>query len=197
MAFVAALQRLPPRQRACLLLHDVLGFSQGEVAEALDIGPTSVNSLLFRARQAAGPRPNHATFDRNDRRVQELLARYVRAWQLADIDAFVQLVADDIRFSMPPLPEWFEGREAVARFVADVVFAGARPAGIPLQAGWCNGQPAFATYEPGPEGTLVASGLQVLELDQRDGRLVVTHVVSYRDPSLVTRCGLPATLAGR
>src|ERR1700722_6328162 len=107
LAFVAALQRLPPRQRACLLLHDVLGFTHGEVADALDISASGVNSLLFRARQAARPRASMP--DLTDPRVQDLLERYLEAWHLADIDAFVALVAEDVRFSMPPLREWFDG----------------------------------------------------------------------------------------
>jgi RNA polymerase sigma-70 factor (ECF subfamily) len=194
LAFVAALQRLPPRQRACLLLHDVLGFSQAEVAEALEISGAGVNSLLFRARQAARPRHDTPLVAPSDPRLQRLLQRYVEAWQLADIGEFIQLVADDIRFSMPPLSAWFEGRDAVGAFVDNAVFAGARPFGIPLRAGWCNGQPAFATYEPGPDGRLVAGGLQILEVREHGGAVEVTDIVSYRDGALAIRCGFPAEL---
>ena len=195
LAFVAALQRLAPRQRACLLLHDVLGFTQSEVSEALEISPAAVNSLLFRARDAVQGRGEARQRDASDPVVKQLLERYVRAWQLADIDAFVELVADDIRLSMPPMTQWFDGRRDVAEFLERAVFSAARPHGVPLRAGWCNGQPAFATYEPGPDGHLVGSGLQVLELADRDGRLVVTDIASYRDPDLVTRCGLPGRIA--
>jgi RNA polymerase sigma-70 factor (TIGR02960 family) len=190
LAFVAALQRLAPRQRACLLLHDVLGFSQPEVSAALEISPTAVNSLLFRARDAAQPRGD-SRGDPADPMMKDLLDRYVRAWELADIDAFVELVADDIRLSMPPMTEWYDGRADVAAFLEWAVFSAVRPHGVPLRVTWCNGQPAFATYEPGPGGVLVAGGLQVLTVEDRDNRLVITDIVSYRDPMLVGACGLP------
>jgi RNA polymerase sigma-70 factor (ECF subfamily) len=193
LAFVAALQRLAPRQRACLLLHDVLGFTQAEVAEALDTTVIGVNSLLFRARQAARPR-DAALLTASDPRLSDLLARYVQAWRLADIDAFVKLVADDVRFSMPPLTEWFDGRDAVVAFIANAVFAPAGPSGVPLRPGWCNGQPAFATYEPAPDGSVVVGGLQVLEVRERHGQPLVTDIVSYRDPELAIRCGFEARL---
>jgi RNA polymerase sigma-70 factor (ECF subfamily) len=151
LAFVAALQRLAPRQRAALLLHDVLAFSHAEVGEVLGVSTTAVNSLLSRARESV-----RATTDRpqpgiSEPRVRQLLDRYVRAWQLADIDGFVQLIAEDVRFSMPPLTAWFDGREAVATFIENAVFAPARPHGIRLLAGWCNGQPALE----GAAGSLV------------------------------------------
>jgi RNA polymerase sigma-70 factor, ECF subfamily len=194
LAFVAALQRLAPRQRAALLLHDVLAFTHAEVGEVLGVGTTAVNSLLSRAREsvratAGGPQP-----DINDPRVRRLLERYVRAWQLADIEGFVQLVAEDVQFSMPPLTAWFEGRDAVAAFVESAVFAPARPHGVHLAAGSCNGQPAFATYEPGGDGRLMVTGLQVLQLGDRNGQPAIVALVSYRDPALAVRCGLPAWL---
>lgn len=194
LAFVAALQILPPRQRAALLLHDVLGFSHAEVAEVLQVSATAVNSLLSRARETVRTRTGRPQPDITEPRVQQLLEDYVRAWQLADIDAFVRLVAEDVRFTMPPLTAWFDGREAVAAFVANAIFATVRPHGIHLRAGSCNGQPAFATYEPDGAGGLVVSGLQVLQLSEVDGRPLITTVVSYRDPALAVRCGLPPSL---
>jgi RNA polymerase sigma-70 factor (ECF subfamily) len=192
LAFVAALQRLAPRQRAALLLHDVLAFSHDEVAEVLGTSANAVNSLLSRAREtvrahAGAPQPAIS-----DPRVQELLERYLEAWRLADIDGFVRLTAEDVRFSMPPLTAWFAGRPAVAAFLEEVVFAPARPYGVHLEAGTCNGQPAFATYEPDADGRLVVSGLQVLQLAEVDGRPLIIAVVSYRDPQLAIRCGMPA-----
>ena len=138
LAFVAALQRLAPRQRACLLLHDVLGFTQAEVAEALEMTSSSVNSLLFRAREGTQPRRDGPLVEISDPRMQELLDRYVRAWQLADIAAFVEVVADDVRLSMPPLREWYEGRLAVTAFVENAIFAAHRPGGVTFRPGWCN-----------------------------------------------------------
>jgi RNA polymerase sigma-70 factor (ECF subfamily) len=190
LAFVAALQRLAPRQRAALLLHDVLGFSHAEVSETLAISTSAVNSLLSRARErvraAAAPQPPIS-----DPRVQQLLERYVRAWRMADIDAFVELIAEDVRFSMPPLAAWFDGRTAVAAFIETAVFAAARPHGVQLRPGSCNGQPAFATYQPDERGRLAASGLQVLELRDAGGQILIAALVSYRDPALAVRCGLP------
>jgi len=194
LAFVAALQLLAPRQRAALLLHDVLGFAQAEVAQVLQVSPGAVNSLLSRARQTVRSKPWAPPADPASPAVRELLDRYLRAWQLADITGFVQVVADDVRLSMPPLLTWFDGRDAVAAFVEAEIFARARPHGVPMRAGWCNGQPAFATYEPGGQGRLTASGLQILELDVRGGRPRITAIVSFRDPALAARCGLPASL---
>ncbi len=194
LAFVAALQRLAPRQRACLLLHDVLGFSQAEIAEALDITASSVNSLLFRARQSARPRGEPPMLTYADPRLLELMQRYVEAWRLADIGAFMKLVVDDVRLSMPPLTEWFSGAPAVGAFVENAIFSLARPYGVSLHSGWCNRQPAFAVYEPGPDGSLIASGVQVLEIHDRAGHARITNIVSYRDPDLAVRCGFPASL---
>jgi len=194
LAFVAALQRLPPRQRAALLLHDVLAFSHAEVGEVLGVSTTAVNSLLSRARESVRGTADRPQPDMSEPRVRQFLERYVRAWQLADIEEFVRLIAEDIRFSMPPLTAWFDGREAVGAFVENAIFAPVRPHGIVLRAGWCNGQPAFATYEPDGQGRLVASGLQVLQLADSGGRLLVTALVSYRDPALAIRCGLPPAL---
>ena len=194
LAFVAALQRLAPRQRAALLLNDVLAFSHAEVAEVLGVTTTAVNSLLSRARESVRGTAGRPQPGITEPRVQKFLERYVRAWHLADIDGFVQLIAEDIQFSMPPLTAWFEGREAVAAFIENAVFAPARPHGVRLRAGRCNGQPAFATYEPDSQGRLAASGLQVLQLANVDGQPLITALVSYRDPSLAISCGLPAVL---
>jgi len=194
LAFVAALQRLAPRQRAALLLHDVLTFTHAEVGEVLGVGTTAVNSLLSRARESVRATADRPQPDITDPRVQRFLERYVRAWQLADIEGFVQLIAEDVQFSMPPLTAWFQGRDAVAAFVEDAIFAAARPHGVHLMPGSCNGQPAFAIYEPGDDDRLVVTGLQVLQLDELNGEPVIVALVSYRDPALAIRCGLPAAL---
>ena len=194
LAFVAALQILAPRQRAALLLRDVLGFSHAEVAEVLGVSGSAVNSLLSRARETVRARAGESQPDITEPRVRRLLDDYVRAWQLADIDAFVRLVAEDVRFIMPPLTAWFDGREAVTAFVANAIFAPAGRRGVHLRAGSCNGQPAFATYEPAGENRLVVTGLQVLLLSEVDGQPLITTLVSYRDPALAIRCGLPPSL---
>ena len=109
LAFVASLHQLPPRQRAALLLHDVLGFTPLEVAEVLAATPTAVNSLLHRARERAASTTLRPAPRLDDPRVEELAYRYLQAWERADLSAFLGVVADDITFSMPPLPQWFAG----------------------------------------------------------------------------------------
>lgn len=195
LAFITALQCMPPRQRAALLLHDVLGFDQAEVAEALDVTSSSVNSLLFRARASTRirPRAHTAVPEPHDPEIRALLARYVRAWELADIDQLVQIVTDDVRFSMPPLPEVFAGRDTVAAFVTSAIFDAIGDDGVPLVAGFCNGQAAFATYARSAT-RMEVTGLQILELATRHGTPAVSAITSYRDPALATRCGFPAEL---
>lgn len=192
LAFVVALQRLSARQRAALLLHDVLEFTHGEVAEVLDASPSAVNSLLYRARNAIGESPTLVSADPKDPAVKALVARYVRAWELADISEFVATVADDVRLSMPPLPSWYQGSEAVATFVESAIFGPSRPDGVTMHVGSVNGQPALATYAPSPDDSLRVDGLQVLHVRQ-DGA-AIEAITSFRDPALALRCGFPRTI---
>lgn len=146
LAFVAATQLLPPRQRAVLVLRDVLQFSAAEVATQLDTSAAAVNSSLQRARAAlaaATPR-DHEVREPGDREVRETVERYVRAFEAADVPALVTLLAEDAVLEMPPVPLWYAGRADYGRFMARV-FA-MRPGGwraVPLTA---NGQPALAAY---------------------------------------------------
>ncbi len=190
LAFVAALQRLAPRQRAALLLHDVLGFTHAEVSDVLSVSTSAVNSLLSRARVQARESPGAPQPEVTDPRVRQLLERYVQAWRLADIDGFVQLVTEDVCFSMPPMTMWFRGRDAAA-FLEEAIFGPARPGGIRLVAGSCNGQPAFGTYAPDAQGRLAVTGLQVIQLAEVGGQPLISALVSYRDPAIAVRCGLP------
>jgi RNA polymerase sigma-70 factor (ECF subfamily) len=194
LAFVAALQRIAPRQRAALLLVDVLGFSHDETGDVLDLSAGAVNSLLSRARETLRRRPSLPRSDPGDPLLRAFLERYVLAWRLADIDAFVGLIAEDVRLSMPPMHEWFEGRQAVEAFVDTAIFGQVRPFGIPLVGGWCNGQPAFAPYAPDEHGTLTVGGLQLLEVRDGPAGLQIDAIVSYRDPRLATACGFPGSL---
>jgi RNA polymerase sigma-70 factor (ECF subfamily) len=193
LAFIAALQRLTARQRAALLLHDVLDFSHDEVAEVLDSSSSAVNSLLHRARETMSATSTPIPADPNDPAVKALLARYVRAWELADISEFVATVSADVRLAMPPMPTWYQGSENVAAFIEAAIFGPSRPHGVTMRLGGANGQPAVATYEPGSDNTLIASGLQVIDIDGPSNAIVA--ITSFRDPDLAARCGLPATIS--
>jgi RNA polymerase sigma-70 factor (TIGR02960 family) len=166
LAFVTALQLLPPRQVAVLILRDVLGFRATEVAAMLDITLDAANSTLKRARAglhrrqqaAAGhPPPPPAGSPAED----ALVARFTRAWQTADLDALVALLTGDVFLAMPPVPLGYQGRDAVARYCARLLAPGRRYDLIPARA---NGQPAFAAYLHGPAGHRHATGFWVLTL---------------------------------
>ena len=189
LAFVAALQRLSARQRAALLLHDVLDFSQNEVAEVLDSTPSAVNSLLYRARETMSASPTPVPADPNDPEVKKMLDRYMAAWDRADITELLATVSEDVRLAMPPTPTWYQGSQIVADFIKAVIFEPARPYGVTMLAGGANGQPAFATYQPGPDGSMVVNGLQVLDVDQVSHR--ITGIISFRDPETAVRCDFP------
>ena len=166
LAFVTALQVLPPRQVAVLVLRDVLGFHAKEVADMLDSTVESVNSALKRARvglqrhwsPAAGVEPPPAPDSRSEDAIVE---KFVSAWESADLDALVTLLTDDVFMSMPPMPFEYEGRDAVARFCASVFGSGRRFDLVPTRA---NGQPAFGTYVRAPDGISHGVGLFVLAL---------------------------------
>jgi RNA polymerase sigma-70 factor (ECF subfamily) len=166
LAFVTALQVLPPRQLAVLILRDVLGFHASEVAEMLDATVESVNSVLKRARaglerrQAASPDREPAPAAHSSRE-DAILARFVRAWESADLDALVDLLTDDVYISMPPMPFEYEGRDLVARFCARIFGAGRRFDLVPTRA---NGQPAFGAYLRARDGLSHGTGLYVLTL---------------------------------
>jgi RNA polymerase sigma-70 factor (TIGR02960 family) len=147
LAFVAALQHLPATQRAVLILREVLEFSAAETARILDTTPASVNSALQRARKAVDrrvPRTSQQAELRalGDAGQRELVDAFVAAWERADVAAILELLAEDARFTMPPLPAWFLGREDVGRFFAERVFATPWRL-VPVRA---NGQLAFACY---------------------------------------------------
>ena len=161
LAFVTALQRLPPRQVAVLLLRDVLGFHADEVAGMLGTSVDAVKSALKRAR-AAVRIPDQA----QDKPADEIVERFVRAWESADVGALVALLTDDVFMSMPPIPFEYEGVDLVARFCAGIFAAGRRFRLLPTRA---NGQPAFGAYLLGPNDVGRAVGLYVLGL--RDGRI--------------------------
>lgn len=193
LAFVVALQQLPARQRAALLLHDVMGFEPDEVASVLDATPSAVNSLLHRARQTMQATPTPDLADPNDPEVRALLERYIRAWRLADIAEFVETVSDDVRMSMPPLRNWYLGSADVASFIRNAIFDQTGGRGVLMLDGIVNGQTAVATYMPtSSAGEWAVSGLQVLDVDN-ESKLVVS-ITSFLDPAIAQACGFPATV---
>ena len=196
LAFIAALQHLPARQRAVLLLRDVLGFAPNEIAKVLDATPASVYSALQRAHVAVDERlparSQQATLRAiGDTKLRELVARYTKAWEESDVDALVALLAEDATFAMPPAPSWYRGRAAVGEFLAAWPLAdGRRWRLAPIRA---NGQPAFGVYGPGPrEDGYRAHGIELLTLDA-DGRIAA--VTTFHLPHLFATFGLPAAIA--
>jgi RNA polymerase sigma-70 factor (TIGR02960 family) len=194
LAFVTALQVLPPRQVAVLILRDVLGFHAGEVAGMLEVTVGAVNSALKRARaslrrqlppDAGGGRPPAAGSPSED----AIVARFVSAWQSADLDALVALLTDDVFVSMPPMPFEYAGRDAVIRFSASLFGAGRRFDLVPTRA---NGQPAFGAYLRAPGGIRHGTGLYVLTLSG-DRISAMTRF----EASLLPWFGLPRSLPGQ
>ncbi|HEY8117553.1 MAG TPA: sigma-70 family RNA polymerase sigma factor [Actinomycetota bacterium] len=192
LAFVTALQVLPPRQVAVLILRDVLGFHADEVADMLDSTVESVTSALKRARAnlhrrlppaaERGPAPDSPS-------EQAIVARFVGAWESADVDALVALLTDDVFVSMPPVPFEYEGRDAVERFCASVFGSGRRFDLVPTRA---NGQPAFGAYLRAPTGIRHGTGLYVLTL-AGDRICAMTRF----DNSVLPWFGLPRSLPSR
>jgi RNA polymerase sigma-70 factor (ECF subfamily) len=156
LAFVAALQVLPPRQLAVLILRDVLGFPAAEVAGMLDATLPAVNSALKRARAGLRAVDHHRAAPAAE---DALVGRFVRAYESADVPALVALFTDDVFLSMPPMPLEYQGRELVARFFDVLLVPARRYSLVPTRA---NGMPAFGAYVTGPEGDRHATGLFVV-----------------------------------
>jgi len=194
LAFVTALQLLPPRQLAVLVLRDVLGFHANEVAEMLDSTTESVNSALKRAR-ASLQRRQPASADCEPPPIagspaeEALAAKFARAYESADLDALVALLTDDVFMSMPPMPLEYEGRNVVARFCALLFGAGRKYDLVPTRA---NGQPAFGLYVHAPGGIRHATGLIVLTLA---GNRICA--MTRFENSVLPWFGLPRSLPGR
>jgi RNA polymerase sigma-70 factor, ECF subfamily len=195
LAFIAALQHLPSRQRAVLLLRDVLGFAPAEIAATLDTTPTAIYGILQRARQAAAERlparSQQATLRTiGDPGLRELVGRYVQAWEDGDVATIAEMLADDATFSMPPRPSWYRGRAAVSAFLAAIPLSGRmRWRLVPISA---NGQLAFGGYLGDARHRWGAFEIQVLALNA-DAR--VSDVTSFHNPEVFARFGLPAELA--
>jgi RNA polymerase sigma-70 factor, ECF subfamily len=193
LAFVAALQHLPPRQRCVLVLRDVLGFRAEEVAGILDSSEASVTSALQRARSTLrerlpAERPDSATLPPS-KRERDVVGRFAAAVEAGDIEAVVALLADDAWLTMPPEPYEYQGHAAIARFLDDR--ARLRGANFKLVPTGANGQPAFGCYLPDTHAAIAhAYGLMVLTLrgDQ------ISAITWFGDRAVMARFGLPRTL---
>jgi RNA polymerase sigma-70 factor, ECF subfamily len=196
LAFVAALQTLPPRQRAALLLRDVLDWPAAEAADILEMTVPAVNSALHRARTTMSGTYHGRDRDRvnagpPDARTLALLENYVRAWENADVAGLVQLLKEDAVLAMPPTPSWFRGKLHIQRILSLMAFGGAEVGHWRMRPLHVNGQPAFAAYERTEAGGVYhVHGIHVLTLD---GGLLA-EITAFLDPSLPGRFGLPATL---
>jgi Sigma-70, region 4/SnoaL-like domain len=193
LAFITALQLLPPRQRAAVILRDVLGFRASEAARMLDASEESVTSALKRAR---------ATLERHQRSAasrepapppgsaaeQQLVDRLTRAFETADVDGIVALLTEDVWVTTPPLPQEYQGRDLAGQFLSSTAFRPGWTARlIPTRA---NGQPAFGFYARDPQtGRLYTVGLMVLTLS---GTRI--SAMTRFDPTTLPRFGLPAIL---
>ena len=191
LAFIAALQHLPARQRAVLILREVLGFSAREVAEVLETTPTAVDSALQRAHKAVDERlPDRSQQavlrSLGDRGLREIVDGFVDAWERRDVDAVVAMLASDGALTMPPRPTWYRGREAVAAFLRRAPLTEDRRWRVlPVRA---NGQLAFAQYVwDEKRQTFEAHNIGVLTLDGQE----IAEITFFLDAELIPRFGLP------
>jgi RNA polymerase sigma-70 factor (ECF subfamily) len=192
LAFVAALQRLPARARAVLILRSVLDYPAQETADMLGISVAAANSTLQRARttlrsQVPGRSQQATVRDLGDDRVRDLVTRYARALETADVDGLLALLDEDATWAMPPMPAWYRGKEAIRAFLVDYPLRH-RWRHLPAQA---NGQPALGCYAWDPsEHAYLATALDVLTLD---GDRIMA-VMGFVDARAVALCGLPDRL---
>ena len=192
LAFVAALQQLPPRQRAALVLRDVLGFHTAEVAVMLDSSEASVKGALQRARGTLDERKSDGGRERaplpRSANERELIGRFAAALERGDADDLVSLLTDDAWLTMPPQPFEYQGAPAIAEFLRDRERVVGRLRLVPTRA---NGQPAFGCYVPDAHAAIArAQGLMVLTLDGDR----ISAITWFGDRSIFPHFGLPRTL---
>ncbi|HVX44680.1 MAG TPA: sigma-70 family RNA polymerase sigma factor [Mycobacteriales bacterium] len=193
LAFLVAIQHLPPRQRAVLILRDVLGWSAREAAEVVGTTVVAANSALQRARSTLKQHlpERRVEWGRSrtpDEIERQLLDRYMDAWERTDVEALVALLAHDARLSMPPLPSWYEGPAAIRDFLAQYPMAptAARHLHVPTRA---NRQPAFAIFlQDAPGEPMRPLGITVLRVENG----LITEIDAFLDPALVERFAVPA-----
>jgi RNA polymerase sigma-70 factor (ECF subfamily) len=187
LAFVAAIQFLPPRQRAVLILRDALGWSAAEVADLLETTSAAVNSALQRARATLASRDAGSGTGGDPEVDRELVAGYVDAFERYDIPALVALLHEDAVQTMPPHAVWLRGADEIGRFMLG---PGAHCRGSRLIATTANGAPAFGQYHPDGAGGFHPWALVVLDLER--GRIGGLHF--FVDPLLFPVFGLPTAL---
>jgi RNA polymerase sigma-70 factor (ECF subfamily) len=193
LAFISALQNLPPRQRAALVLRDVLGFRTAEVADMLDTGENSVKGALQRARATLGGRLPSPDRDRaplpNSARERELVGRFADAVESGDVDGVVSLLTDDALITMPPQPLEYQGHEAIAAFLRHrAELRGAALRVVPTRA---NSQPAFGCYLPDPHAAIARPYGMIVVTLAGDAIAAITW---FSDTGVFRHFGLPRTL---
>ena len=189
LAFVAALQKLPGRQRAALILCDVLGWSANEAGEILDTSTAAINSALQRARGTMKQPERKTTSTLLNQQLSALLARYVTAWEAADSAELIAVLREDVALTMPPLPVWFGGRVDVQTFLEGSLFKMFDPFRVRLVPVRANGSPAFAVYQMGEESVYRAAALHILTIE--NGMISEINDFLTFDGQLFSQFGLP------
>jgi RNA polymerase sigma-70 factor (ECF subfamily) len=199
LAVMTALQELPVRQRAVLILRDVVQFSAAEVAELLETTPAAVNSSLQRARAhlAEVSATEESVAEPDDAQRRELIDRYCAAFENADMAALTELLQADIKLEMPPLPVWFTGRDAVTRFLAARAFT--KPGDVVLIPTAANGQPAIAEYRRTADQVMRAHSIHVITVSSESAGSPggatprIAALTVFLDPALFAAFELPPT----
>lgn len=189
LAFVAALQKLPGRQRAVLILRDVMGWNSDETAEILDMTMAAVNSALQRARETIKQADRRTIPIRLNEQMSTLLTQYVTAWETADSSALIAVLREDVALTMPPLPIWFSGRVDVKKFLDGYLFKSGTQFKVKLEAVHINGSPAFATYQMDEQGIYRAAAIHILTIEHNQ----ITEINDYLsfDGELFRKLNLP------
>jgi RNA polymerase sigma-70 factor (ECF subfamily) len=196
LAFLTVLQILPGRQRAVLILRDVLGWKAGETAELLNLSLPAVNSALQRARATLKKHRQGRTAGKPastlGEQVDTLLERYIQAWETADSNRLVSLLREDAVWTMPPLPTWYSGVAAIQAFLNARLFVHRTTGDVRLAAVRANGCPAFAVYQREAGGAYHIGSLQILSIENNE----IVRIDSYIAPGerLLDRFKLPSSL---
>ncbi|MBI3241891.1 MAG: sigma-70 family RNA polymerase sigma factor [Chloroflexi bacterium] len=196
LAFLAALQTLPPRQRAAVILCDVLDWKASEAAECLGATPSAVNSALHRARETLAKkyhRRETMKLAHADERTRALLDRFMRAWETADVNTLVSLLKDEATLAMPPTPSWYRGPEEIRAFLLAVPLAGDAQDRWRLILTQANGGPAFAFYQRDDStanGLYRSAGVMTITLDEG----AIFEMTLFTNPELVLKFGLPPVM---